>query len=303
MNKENEQTKDALERFLTLLWDSRLEIGHSVRTLDECITEAEKDITVVTNIMEARLLCGDQELFTQMKEQTGPDAIWDNQSYFQAKVEEQLKRSGKFNDSAYSLEPNSKESRGGLRDIQMIGWVAKRHFGVRTLDELVQHRFLTTGQVQRLNEGQAFLWRVGFGLHVPTGRREDRILFDHQIKLAELLGYEDATYTLAIEQLMQRYYRTVMELSRLNEMLLQLFSTYEKEANAALKEKLVFPAYDYVLKCSHTFNQLDARGAISVTERTGYITRVRNLARACASTYYNEREKLGVPMLKKKEGV
>jgi [protein-PII] uridylyltransferase len=105
----------------------------------------------------------------------------------------------------------------------MVGWVAKRYFGVETFEELVPHKFLTRGQVQRLNEGQEFLWRVRFGLHILTGRREDRLLFDHQVNLAKLLGYEDASYTLAVEQLMQRYYRTVMDLSRLNEMLLQLF--------------------------------------------------------------------------------
>ena len=105
----------------------------------------------------------------------------------------------------------------------MIGWVAKRHFGATTLAELVGHKFLTPVQLERLEEGQAFLWRIRFALHVLTGRREDRLLFDHQKKLAEMLGYEDAVYMLAVEQLMQRYYRTVMELSRLNEMLLQLF--------------------------------------------------------------------------------
>jgi len=105
----------------------------------------------------------------------------------------------------------------------MIGWVAKRHFGVAKLDELVEHNFLTPAQLQMLIDGQTFLWRVRFGLHVLTGRREDRLLFDHQTKLAKMLGYEDATYTLAVEQLMQRYYRTVMDLSRVNEMLLQLF--------------------------------------------------------------------------------
>ena len=105
----------------------------------------------------------------------------------------------------------------------MIGWVAKRHFGVDTLDELVEHQFLTPGQLRRLTDGQAFLWRVRFALHMLTGRREDRLLFDHQVKLAGMLGYEDASYTLAVEQFMQRYYRTVMDLSRLNEMLLQLF--------------------------------------------------------------------------------
>jgi [protein-PII] uridylyltransferase len=110
-----------------------------------------------------------------------------------------------------------------LRDIQTIGWVAKRHFGTDTLDELVAHGFLTREELRKLKAGQSFLWKVRFGLHVLTGRREDRLLFDYQIKLAKLFGYEDASFTLAVEQLMQKYYRTVMDVSLLNEMLLQLF--------------------------------------------------------------------------------
>ena len=116
-----------------------------------------------------------------------------------------------------------KTSPGGLRDIQTIGWVAKRHFGAETFDELVEHGFLTADELRKLRTAQAFLWKVRFALHVITGRREDRLLFDHQIRLAKMFGYEDATYTLAVEQFMQRYYRTVMDVSLLNEMLLQLF--------------------------------------------------------------------------------
>ncbi|MDH5611811.1 MAG: [protein-PII] uridylyltransferase [Gammaproteobacteria bacterium] len=223
---ENEETKDALERYLTLLWDSRLEIGHSVRTLDECVTEAEKDITVVTNIMEARLLCGDQPLFIKMKSRTGPNAIWDNQSYFQAKLEEQVQRSGKFNDTAYSLEPNIKESRGGLRDIQMIGWVAKRHFNADNMYDLVEKNFIRQDELNTLLKGQHLLWKIRCSLHYLAGRREDRLLFDYQRDLAEEFGFRNDTNNRnnqAIEQFMQQYYRTVMELERLNEMLLQLF--------------------------------------------------------------------------------
>lgn len=223
---ENEQTKDALERFLTMLWDSRLEIGHSVRTLEECIAEAEKDITVITNIMEARLLCGNQQLFDQMKQQTGPDSIWDNQSYFQAKLEEQLQRSGKFNDTAYSLEPNIKESRGGLRDIQMIGWVAKRHFNAENMHDLVEKNFMQQDELDTLLNGQHLLWKIRCSLHYLAGRREDRLLFDYQRDLADEFGFkndEGNRNNQAIEQFMQQYYRTVMELERLNEMLLQLF--------------------------------------------------------------------------------
>ena len=212
-----------LSDFVAALWDVGLEIGHSVRTVAQCHEQASKDLIVATTLIEARLLDGPVELYDSIQEAISPDRIWPPDKFFEEKRKEQIARHHSYHDTAYNLEPNVKGSPGGLRDIQMIGWVAKRHFGVRTLDELVQHQFLTPGQIQRLNEGQAFLWRVRFGLHVLTGRREDRILFDHQIKLAELLGYEDATYTLAIEQLMQRYYRTVMELSRLNEMLLQLF--------------------------------------------------------------------------------
>jgi [protein-PII] uridylyltransferase len=212
-----------LSSFLTSLWDIGLDIGHSVRTVKQCQQEAKADITVATTLIEARLLHGPEPLFDAMKEAVAADKLWSSAEFFEAKRREQIARHHRYDDTAYKLEPNVKASPGGLRDIQMIGWVAKRHFGVAKLDELVEHDFLTPEQLQTLNDGQTFLWRVRFGLHVLTGRREDRLLFDHQTKLAKLLGYEDATYTLAVEQLMQRYYRTVMDLSRVNEMLLQLF--------------------------------------------------------------------------------
>ena len=218
-----ESCEPELSDFVTALWDVGLEIGHSVRTVDQCVEQATADLSVATTLLEARLLDGPGELFAAMQASMTADRLWPSNQFFKHKRNEQIERHHRYNDTAYNLEPNVKGSPGGLRDIQMIGWVAKRHFGATTIEELVQHRFLTEGQLQRLDEGRAFLWRIRFALHILTGRREDRILFDHQIKLAEMLGYEDATYTLAIEQLMQRYYRTVMELSRLNEMLLQQF--------------------------------------------------------------------------------
>jgi len=209
--------------FLTRLWDVGLDVGHSVRTVADCRREAAKDLTVATTLMETRLLAGPDSLYRAMASAVSAGKIWPSKQFFAAKRAEQIERHHRYDDTAYKLEPNVKGSPGGLRDIQMIGWVAKRHFGVNTLDELVEHHFLTPGQLQRLHDGQDFLWRVRFGLHVLTGRCEDRLLFDHQINLAKMLGYEDASFTLAVEQFMQRYYRTVMELSRLNEMLLQLF--------------------------------------------------------------------------------
>ena len=215
--------EDALSAFVTSLWDVGLEIGHSVRTLGQCTEEAGADLTVATTLMEARLLAGPPQLFDAMQDVIAPNKMWPPARFFEEKRKEQIARHHRYHDTAYNLEPNVKSSPGGLRDIQMIGWVAKRQFGAATLAELVDHEFLTPGQLKRLQDGEEFLWRIRFALHVLTGRREDRLLFDHQRKLAEMLGYEDATYTLAVEQLMQRYYRTVMELSRLNEMLLQQF--------------------------------------------------------------------------------
>jgi [protein-PII] uridylyltransferase len=214
---------DALSAFVTALWDIGLEIGHSARTVAQCDEEARSDLTVATTLMEARLLAGPEALFTAMQNVIAPDRMWPSDRFFAEKRKEQILRHHRYHDTAYNLEPNVKGSPGGLRDIQMIGWVANRHFGASTLAELVEHGFLTPGQLQLLTEGREFLWRIRFALHILTGRREDRLLFDHQKNLAEMLGYEDATYTLGVEQLMQRYYRTVMDLSRLNEMLLQLF--------------------------------------------------------------------------------
>jgi [protein-PII] uridylyltransferase len=215
--------KGMVERLVTFLWDIGLEVGHSVRTVEECAQESVADVSVMTTLIEARLLAGNAELVASMRVALGPDKVWPVKEFFEAKVREQAERHLKAHDTAYNLEPNVKTGPGGLRDIQTIAWVAKRHFGSDTLDGLVTRGFLSGAELRRLKQAQAVLWKVRFGLHVVTGRREDRLLFDHQIKLAQTFGYEDASYTLAVEQFMQRYYRTVMDVSLLNELLLQLF--------------------------------------------------------------------------------
>jgi len=223
LREDDGRYTEALEGFITFMWDIGLEIGHSTRSLAACVSEAKADITVATNMMESRLLYGPDELFTQLREQTGPQNIWPSRAFFEAKWKEQKERYHKYHDTAYNLEPNVKEGPGGLRDIQMIGWVAKRHFDADTLQDLVRHDFLTDKEYQALWDGQLFLWRVRFALHQITGRREDRLLFDHQRTLARMFGYQDEGHSLAVELFMKQYYRTIMELGRLNEMLLQLF--------------------------------------------------------------------------------
>jgi [protein-PII] uridylyltransferase len=212
-----------VEGLLAFLWDIGLEVGHSVRSIAECASECAADVSVMTTLVEARWIAGDATLAGELREALDPRHLWPVREFFEAKVREQVERHLKANDTAYNLEPNVKTGPGGLRDIQTIAWVAKRHFGAGSLDELVTHGFLAPSELRKLKQAQAFLWRVRCGLHLIAGRREDRLLFDHQIRLAKSFGYEDASYTLAVEQFMQRYYRTVMDVSLLNELLLQLF--------------------------------------------------------------------------------
>ena len=211
-----------LEQFLTLLWDIGLDIGHSVRTVDECESNAREDITVLTNLMESRTLRGPESLMERVRDCTGPDNMWPSQDFFRAKLEEQQNRHTKYADTEYNLEPNVKSSPGGLRDLQVIGWIAERHFQVDSLEELRAEEFISLEESEIFTRGREFMWRVRYALHMITGREEDRLLFDHQRELAALWGFEDGD-TLAVEQFMKLYYRWAAALGQLNEVLIQYF--------------------------------------------------------------------------------
>ena len=221
--KPDKELQEQLSEFLTFLWDIGLEVGHSVRTVKDCVREGKADVTVITNMIESRLILGSEKLYARFQNAIAPSKMWSSRKFFEAKLEEQHNRHLRYNDTAYNLEPNIKEGPGGLRDIQIIGWVAKRHFGAKSFQELVEHQFLTEAEYELLSESQNHLWKVRFALHRLAGRREDRLLFDYQNQLAVEFGFESGEHNLAIEQFMQQYYRTIMELERLNEMLLQIF--------------------------------------------------------------------------------
>lgn len=234
-SRGNKEDNQQIQQFLAFLWDIGLEVGQSVRTVKDCVTEGRADITVATNIMESRLLTGQFKLFESMRKLTGPNKIWPTKKFFKAKLQEQLNRHGKYANTEHSLEPNIKEGPGGLRDIQMIGWVAKRHFGVENLSDLVKHDFLTEEEYQTLYAGQTFLWRIRYALHNLTGRHDDRLLFEYQRYMAQIFGFHTED-NRGVEQFMKMYYQTVRELSRLNEMLLQHFQ--EAIIYATRREKI-----------------------------------------------------------------
>ena len=222
-NADHEIFREPIEGFLTLLWDIGLEVGQSVRSVDECAEEARADLTVVTNLMESRTIAGPERLRQRMQEVTGSDRMWPSKDFFLAKRKEQKARHAKYNDTEYNLEPNVKGSPGGLRDIQTILWVARRQFATLNLHALVKQGFLVESEHNMLASSQEFLWKVRYALHMLAGRAEDRLLFDHQGPIAALLGFEESDSKMALERFMQKYYRVVMAVAELNDLINQHF--------------------------------------------------------------------------------
>lgn len=212
---------EQISQLITFLWDIGLEIGSSVRTLQECVDIAKNDITVATNLMEARRIAGNDRLRDQLQILTGPEYMWPVSEFFHAKYQEQHERHKKHNYTESNLEPNVKNAPGGLRDIQTINWVAKRFFGVQTLRQLEGKDFFTEQEFAALRHGEAFLWKVRYGIHRLNRRPDERLLFEHQRELAKLFGYVDNHKELAVEQFMHDYYRAVQALRELNDVLLQ----------------------------------------------------------------------------------
>jgi [protein-PII] uridylyltransferase len=208
-----------LEPLIGMFWDIGLAVGHSVRTLQECVEEARKDVTVQTNLLESRFLIGNRTLFRQMREQlfTSLDA----QQFFQLKTLEQSQRHARFNDTAYNLEPNIKESPGGLRDLQTILWISQAVGLGENWLALARNGLITQSEVRQIRRHERFLHMLRIRLHYLAGRREDRLLFDVQNELASQLGYANTPRRRASEQLMQRYYRSAKFVRIMNEILLQ----------------------------------------------------------------------------------
>jgi [protein-PII] uridylyltransferase len=217
--------KARLEEFIGSCWDAGLEIGSSVRTVSTCLSEADKDVTVQTSLLEARLITGSAALFGDFQKRFM--AAMDPQAFFIAKTLELNQRHNKFDNTPYSLEPNCKESPGGLRDLQVILWVAKAAGYGNNWAELAKNGLATAFEVKQLRHNEALLWLIRARLHLIAGRREDRLVFDMQNAVAQSFGFQAPSPTTdrrafvrPSESLMKRYYWAAKAVTQLNQILL-----------------------------------------------------------------------------------
>ena len=211
---------EKLERMIRLLWDIGLSIGHSVRTPEECLAEAAKDLTVQTALLEARWLTGDNELFSRLSRAFRKQL--DPRAFFHGKRMEQAERYLRYHESPYSLEPNCKESPGGLRDLQTILWLTEAAGFGKDWKELQTRGLITREECDRLELRETFLQRLRAELHLLARRHEDRLLFDHQTAIAERMGFVETASLRASEQLMQQYYQTAKVVTQISSLLQQV---------------------------------------------------------------------------------
>ena len=217
--------KARIEGFIGSCWDAGLEIGSSVRTVSDCLNESARDVTVQTSLLEARLITGSKALFASFEKHF--KAALDPQAFFVAKTLELHQRHSKFEDTPYSLEPNCKESPGGLRDLQVILWVAKAAGYGNHWDALAKNGLATAFEVKQIKTNEALLRLIRARLHLIAQRREDRLVFDLQTSVAQSFGYEAPApsvdrrgFVRPSEALMRRYYWAAKAVSQLNQILL-----------------------------------------------------------------------------------
>lgn len=252
---ENNHYNQKVESLIGTLWDIGLSVGHSVRNLQECITESQKDITVQTNLIESRIITGDINDYSSFVKEIS--RTLDVRAFFAAKLKEQDNRHAKFNDTAYNLEPNIKESPGGLRDLHMITWLTHslnigqdNHFNHNnTWATLANQNVISALEVRQIRQHEKNLQMLRIHLHFLSDRREDRLLFDYQNELAADLGYMNTRSKRASEQLMQSYYRSVKFVRLINEILLKLLQQKLSAIPPVIKPiNAHFEAHDQLLE-------------------------------------------------------
>lgn len=229
----DETTQQTLNALFTLLWDSKLQLGTSIRTLDECITIGKAEISVATNMFEGRFLFGNHQLWLQLKEALYQPDFWDVTDFFNAKIDEKNERYARYHNTSYNLEPDLKHSPGGLRDLNLVSWIMLRHYGVYSFLDLLNKGLLYPEEYTELIAAQAVLFRMRFALHLQLKRYDNRLRFDRQLQLSTFLGYQGEG-NQAVESMMRDYFQATQSISQLSQLLL---NSFEQTHLSHLQEK------------------------------------------------------------------
>lgn len=205
--KQTPRSEQIIEHMLYMLWDLGLKVGHATRSIDECLRQAKADITIRTGLLESRYIWGEQTLFLELRQRFWREVVAGSESEFvEAKLRERDERHKKMGDSRYVLEPNIKEGKGGIRDLQTLYWIAKYLYQVDDVGQLVEKGVFTAEEVALFDKAQMHLWTVRCHLHYLTGRPEEQLTFDVQPPLAEAMHYLDRGRTRGVERFMKHYF-------------------------------------------------------------------------------------------------
>lgn len=257
--KVEQPTEQKIRQFIQFLWDCHFDVGQSVRTLDECWQVGKADITIATNLLESRYLCGNTALFEQLSALIKQPDFWTTQAFYDAKVQEKVERYQRYHNTSYNLEPDIKYSPGGLRDLHLLYWLALKHNGAKTLETILNSGFIYQEEYHLLQQNQSVLFKVRFALHLILKRYDNRLLFDRQVKVSELLGYQGEG-NQAVEYMMKDFFQALQAISVLTDILVKHYREHFLDQNISYDLKPLDQHFQLInqaicLKEKDCFNQ------------------------------------------------
>src|SRR5258705_4170712 len=237
--KETPWDESVIEFILHMLWDLGLKVGHATRSIPECVRLGKQDFTIRTSLLEARYLWGDHELFDELRQKFWSDiATGKGQDFVDAKLGERDERHRRHGESRYLVEPNVKDGKGGLRDLQTFYWIGKYLYHVEDINDLVHHGVFTKDEFKTFQKAEAFLWTVRCHLHYLAGRAEERLSFDMQPELAKRLGYADANLHRAVERFMRSYFLVAKDVGDLTRIFCAALEEQNRKSHPSLTRLL-----------------------------------------------------------------
>ncbi len=222
-NTWDKSDNPSLEKFISFCWDCQLTLGASVRTVAECLALCTEDLSIYTNLLNARLICGSKGLFDELNQMVKQNDLWPFETFFAQKCIERENRLQHYQNTEYNLEPSIKDSPGGLRDIDLISWLTLKKYQQADLSALISHHDIFQEELQALLKGRNFLWRMRYGLHILAPKANERLYFEYQEILAKKFHFDIKHLNKAVSKMMQEYFQTVTQIREITDVLCQHF--------------------------------------------------------------------------------